>query len=549
MLSKNKRLIFFLAGLFVMSAFLRFYKLGQIPNGLSPDEADIGYNTYSIIKTGADVYGKKYPLFFQSLDDYKPGLPFYSSIPAIKYFGLNEFSIRALPAFLGSLIPIIVFYLVLLLYPKNRKYAYFAGVLTALAPWSIQESRAMIVYSDFTCLFLLFLLFFILAVTRSGRYLILSAVFLSLTLYTYYAAAIYIIPVLLIIIFLYRFELFNRAKYFLLFLIVLLVLSLPAINHYISPIAKTRLNAITIFSPDITLPTSISEITYGKQHAIPLSTISHNRRFIYGLTLFGNYVRYFNLDYLFVDSSGVRYFYVNYVGLFYLLELPFALFALYRFIKYRGRSDKLLLGLLAISPFPAMITLGTGFVHRALLLLPIIQILSAIGLSSVLSAWWKSNKFLAAITALIYLSFVIFFLQQYFVYSPREFSSENNNGSWFSTVRDVIPYVNSSKENTVIFTSSKQKLVPGIYFLFYNKIDPTIIQAKSAKWTKDPPSYSQIYNRIGNITFRPIFWKEDQKLKNTLFIGYPSEFSPDAKVTKKTYLSNGQEQFYIVQTQ
>lgn len=551
MLTKNKGLLFFLAVIFLISVFLRFYKLGQVPNGLSPDEADIGYNTYSVIKTGADVYGKKYPLFFQSLDDYKPGLPYYLSIPAINLFGLNEFSIRALPAFLGSLIPILVFYLAILLYPKNKKYAYFAGVLTALAPWSIQESRAMIVYSDFTFLYLLFLIFFLLGLKKNGKYLILSALFLSLTLYTYYAAVIYIVPTLAIMVFLYRFEIFKNIKYLTVFLLTLCILSLPAVNHYLSPVAKTRLNAISVFSADVTLPTSITEIKYDQKHGVPLATLTHNRRFVFGTALLENYFRYFDLDYLFVNSSGVRYFYVNYVGLFYLVELPFVLYGLYLLIKKRSITDKLLLGLLLIAPFPAMITLGTGFVHRALLLLPVIQIISAVGAVSLLYTIDRSKKMLTGVVLVIYVGFALFFLHQYFIHSPQEFSSEDDNGSWFSTVKDAISYVDSVKGRytQVVFTSSKAKLVPGIYFLFYNKIDPTIIQAKSAEWKIDPPSYRQIYNKIGNFSFRPINWTEDQKLKNTLFVGYPGEFTKNAKVINKTYLPNGQEHFYIVQTQ
>ena len=36
--------------------FLRIYKVGSNPPGLTPDEAALGYNAYSILKTGRDEY-------------------------------------------------------------------------------------------------------------------------------------------------------------------------------------------------------------------------------------------------------------------------------------------------------------------------------------------------------------------------------------------------------------------------------------------------------------------------------------------------------------
>ena len=50
-----------LIGIVVLAAFLRFYKLETVPSGFYVDEAAIGYNSYSILETGADEYGKFFP--------------------------------------------------------------------------------------------------------------------------------------------------------------------------------------------------------------------------------------------------------------------------------------------------------------------------------------------------------------------------------------------------------------------------------------------------------------------------------------------------------
>ena len=38
----------------LLAAFLRFYQLGQNPPSLDWDEASLGYNSYSLLRTGKD---------------------------------------------------------------------------------------------------------------------------------------------------------------------------------------------------------------------------------------------------------------------------------------------------------------------------------------------------------------------------------------------------------------------------------------------------------------------------------------------------------------
>ena len=43
-----------LIGILLLAAGLRLWNLGNIPPHLTPDEASLGYNAYSILKTGKD---------------------------------------------------------------------------------------------------------------------------------------------------------------------------------------------------------------------------------------------------------------------------------------------------------------------------------------------------------------------------------------------------------------------------------------------------------------------------------------------------------------
>ena len=96
----------------LISIFLRFYKLGVNPPSLTWDEASLGYNAYSILKTGADEYGNKFPISIRSFDDYKPPLYVYLAVPSIGIFGLNEFAVRLPSAIIGILSVIAIYFIV-----------------------------------------------------------------------------------------------------------------------------------------------------------------------------------------------------------------------------------------------------------------------------------------------------------------------------------------------------------------------------------------------------------------------------------------------------
>lgn len=568
-----------LAVLIFLAIFIRFYKLGDIPNGLSTDEADLAYNAYSIIKTGADVYGQKLPLFFQSLDDYKPGLVFYTTIPAVLSFGTSDFAVRIAPFIFGSLTLVLIFLFIRLLYPKTPILAYISATFVAFAPWHIALSRAMVWYIELLFLYLLSFVCFLFAQKENLKTqvrtlaLFLSFLSLALSLYVYYAAIIYLPLILIVLFYLYRDFIQKNLKIFLPAILILIIFSLPALTHYLGKESKTRLNAISVLTADITLPQSIREIEQDKLEGFPFAEIIHNRRLVYAAALLDNYFDYFNLDYLFITSKNTRYFYVNNVGLFYLLELPFFLYGLFILGKRRKKADLLLLGLLAIGPIPASLTLGSPFPHRAILTILSVQVISAVGattfISNILRAKREdtlkttnlslSSRFSQALPGrtiilsvfFIYSISVYFFLHQYFVHSPSEFTSEFDNGAWYSSVRGAIPKVNQYKQryDRVVFTWSSQKLVPAVYFLFYNQVDPKIIQTKAANWTNEPPSYRQIYDQIDHIEFRPISWDQDKNLKNTLFVGYLDEFSGDIRVIDRTYSPNGKVNFLFVGSQ
>src|SRR3990170_1862219 len=92
---KKTKVILFL--ILAASLFLRVWKLDAVPVSLFSDELDVGYQAYSIIKTGRDYSGNVLPLHFQSYADARAPLYIYASIPTVAVFGITAWGVR-LPA-------------------------------------------------------------------------------------------------------------------------------------------------------------------------------------------------------------------------------------------------------------------------------------------------------------------------------------------------------------------------------------------------------------------------------------------------------------------
>jgi len=92
-----KRLLGFwplLTLIFALAFFLRIYRVADTPHDLYVDEVAIGWNAYSILKTGRDEYGTRLPLFFRSYDDYKLPVYIYATTLSEAILGKTAFAVN-----------------------------------------------------------------------------------------------------------------------------------------------------------------------------------------------------------------------------------------------------------------------------------------------------------------------------------------------------------------------------------------------------------------------------------------------------------------------
>jgi hypothetical protein len=110
-----------------------------LPPGLSLDEASRGYDAYSLLLTGADQYGVRWPLFAEGLADHTSALFTYTAMPFVALLGLTEAAVRLPAAVAGTLTVIAVYALGRMWFGATA--ALVAAFAAAVSAWHILPSR------------------------------------------------------------------------------------------------------------------------------------------------------------------------------------------------------------------------------------------------------------------------------------------------------------------------------------------------------------------------------------------------------------------------
>lgn len=547
-ISKNNFFIFAFLSTILIAVFLRFYQLGLNPPSLTWDEASIGYNAYSILKTGADEYGNKFPLSIRSFDDYKPPLYIYLTVLPIALFGLNEFSVRLPSAIIGVFSVIAIYFLVKELLQKwDKKYQELIGLVSAfflaISPWHLQFSRAAF-EGNIGLFFLILGVLLFLKGFKNSNLIILSSLSFVLSLYSYHSFRL-LIPLFLFGLSLFFWKEFFRQKLFFIVFFVLLVL--VAVPVYLS-LARTqgsgsRLSMVTIFSDPTVINPSIERIDYDKNNNDLLGSILHNRRIAYSIAVAKGYLDHFNPDFLFLHGDGGVQHHAVDMGMLYLWDLPFILIGLYYLLNRRSKTIWVLLSLFLLAPLPASITTGTPHPVRAIAMIPGFHIFAAVGVVSFYFWIKKMNGIFRFCIIVFTFSFFIlnfiYYLHQYYVHTPIEYGYFWQYGNK-EAIRYAKQYENEYKKIVITYRIDQ----PYIYYLFYNKIDPAWYQKN---WFKKG-NIGRFERKIGKYEFRYIDFNKDSKEEDVLLIGTPDEIPQSAKVIKEIKYLDGSIVYRIAKT-
>lgn len=238
-IKSQKFILWVLILLLTITFIIRLSGLTFSPPGFFCDEASIGYNAYSILMTGKDEKGIAWPVFFKAFGDFKNPVYIYLATFPIKFFGLEVFSVRIASAILG-IGSILLFIYFLYLIKRDWTFALAGGLVMSLMPWHFQFSR--IAFEAISMVFFITLdmvLFALFHKTKRPTLYLLFGLSMVITFFTYSTGRL-IVPVsALLVVFLWRREIFWNERYRINILISILVTALLGLilvyDHLIDP--------------------------------------------------------------------------------------------------------------------------------------------------------------------------------------------------------------------------------------------------------------------------------------------------------------------------
>lgn len=510
----NKRHILLII-IFLIGFILRFWRVDLIPPGLNRDEASIGYSAYSILKTGKDEYGVSLPLSFKSFGDWKLPLYIYADILPIAFWDLNEFSTRLPSLLFGFLTVILVYFLCLELFKdfqNKRILSLLSSFFLAISPWHIHFSRVASEANLAVFLVTLSLLLFLKGLAKPV-FLLFASTTLSLSLYTYHGNHIFT-PLLFLGLIIIVIKNKIGTKSLLLFLLPFILLSTLIYQKTLRSADKTKISGLTPLS-DISLVyenVDLARLDHIDFSSIPAKLFHNKLTFPAGKFIEG-YGRSFSTEFLFIKGGGNFQHNIPKFGNLYFWDAPFIILGLFFLFLRSYKFRHLLLFWLLISPIPAAITKDAPHSARMLAILPLPQILAAIGFIELISNFntlkRKTLKF--TFIVLLMLNFAIY-ADKYFIHFPKTMEA-----FWGGGFKELVSTISSLSGNYKEVVIDKPDYSPYIYFLYYNKTDPFIFQKEAVRYSEDQEGFQHV-RKFENLTFKKLDWGDDLIIPGRLLV-------------------------------
>lgn len=506
------KLKYILLIILTISLIARFLYITKVPASLNWDETSFGYTAYSVLMTGKDEYSRILPIQFESIGDFKCPMYIYLLVPAIKIFGLNDFTIRLVPSLLGSL-SVMLFTIISWQITKNKNIALLSGLLLSIAPWHLQFSRAgadVAVATFFTTLGITLFL--------RNKFSLGFLAFVGST-YSYFGERMFAPLICILLMILFR-------KWKIKDTLLAAILFLPLAFVLLSTGHLNKVGMTTLFSYEV-------------------PNIS-----VYGTMILDRYTTHFSPSFLFIKGLSDFRQRILGMGMMYWSDIILLFFGLPIFIKQIRKKNVnffFLLFWLLISPLPAAITRDPVHARRAINMIYPLTLIASLGLYQILKT---KNKILFILVPIFTWSFM-FYVSSYYSYTPT--AGAIGPSGWQYGYKQLVEYVSPIKNDYTKVVVDTSYMGPYLYFLFYEQYSPKLYQPQAKLVRKEANEFGE-GSGYDNYEFRTIFWPNDRATKKYLFTGTPEEIhledieDGEATLLKSIYAPNGEEVFRIVET-
>lgn len=477
---------FILVAIVSVGFFMRVWRVGEIPPSLSWDEASIGYNAYSILKTGRDEHGRLLPFdAFAAFGDYKPPLAIYATVPFVAVFGLTETAVR-LPSVLAGVLAVFLTYFLVRELTKNKTLSLLTSFLLAVSPWNINLSRAMFEANIAVALLLLGSVLLLRARGSPKMFFVAFVPFIA-AVYTFNSARIFA-PLLLVILLWYCWESVRKHKREVITgALVGSLVFLPLLPYLVSRESRLRFAEVNIFTDSSVVTKSNERIAV--DGGAWWAKILHNRRLGYARSYLIHFFDNLEPQFLFTRGDGNPKFSIQDVGQMYLIELPFFVIGFFGLFKKNRALAWLVLFWIVAAIAPAATARETPHALRIENSLPMWQLVIASGILSAVESMGKMKRTLLLIGIIVlYIANVSFYVHNYYNHYAAEYS-----GEWQWGYREAIRAISQIKDKYTRVVMDDTIGRPYIYVLFYQRYDPQKFQ-RVANWSTDAAGFFHINN-------------------------------------------------------
>jgi 4-amino-4-deoxy-L-arabinose transferase-like glycosyltransferase len=417
----------FLIFILILGIILRVYQLGQTPKGISSDEASLGYNAYSLLKTGKDEFGVILPLSLKAFGEYKAPLYSYLSIISILILDLNEVSVR-LPSVVFSILTLLMVYLLVRELFHREKTALLSAFVFGVIPWNLQFGR--VAYEGNLMLLLMCAgVYFLRRGFLQNKYFLLSTFFLCLSLYSHYNIRLFLPIFLISLFFIFKDKILNNKKIFSINLVIGILLITPLITNTLRNEKNSRYNFINLFN-DTGIPLTVNEKVAGhKWQGIGSSfsiRLMHNKISESAVRFVENYSSHFNPLFLLFTGDDSKFFKTPGSGLLLLTFLPLLLLGIVNLLKHLNLEAKLILSWLLISPVASSLTRMSASSNRAFMMLVPVVILIGLGIEELFNYFEKNkqkNMLLVSLSIILFFDFA-YYLDNYHVHLSAKYGKD-----------------------------------------------------------------------------------------------------------------------------
>jgi len=503
---------------FSLAFILRFYKLGEIPNGLYQDETAIGYNAYSIIQTGKDEHGESWPLYFKSFGDYKLPIYIYSTIVSIQMFGLNEFAVR-FPSALFGFLTVVVFYFFVKELTKNRQLSIISTAFLAICPWHLHYNRATFEVSISLFLFVLGGLFLYKSFYNKTPFAFLAGTVCFIISFYSYNLTRLLAPALYLL-----FLIFNKSqakqvtkKEQLFTVFISSILFIPFISTLFQSGGIASASGTLIFSSKAVQAPLLEFRSYFVDVQPLIAKLFFSTLPLTVWQYLQNVVSSFAPSFFFVFGSPHGNHGIGNVGQFYLFQFPLMVMGMITIVLGKPRWSKFFIMWALVSIFVVSFTREVPHATRSFFLIVPFEIFSGLGVLSFF-AWFEKIKKLrykigvVVLCAALVIYSIVFYFASYYVRFPILYARE-----WRAQDKAVALYIreNQEKYNKIIFDNEGGYIYSSL--LFYLKYQPEEFQ-KSVAWYNDDSEGFSMPKSFGKFEFRTIDWSKDYVKEKTLII-------------------------------